>query len=174
MLSKHVLGTGKELFAVAQRGGLEGIVGKVRTSPYRSIRSREWVKIKVKQRQEFVVGGWTEPRGTRTALGALLVGYYEGEKLVYAGHVGTGFDNELLRGLMQRLKPLERKTTPFAVRPKTNTPAHWVGPELVCEVEFGEWTQEGILRQPVFVGLRSDKDPASVAREREQQPDPDA
>lgn len=174
MFSKHVLGTGKELFAVAERGGLEGIVGKVRTSPYRSIRSREWVKIKVKRRQEFVIGGWTEPRGSRTAFGALLVGVYEGEKLVYAGHVGTGFDNELLRDLMQRLKPLERKTTPFAVRPKTNQPAHWVAPELVCEVAFGEWTQEGILRQPVFVGLRGDKDPRTVVREREQPADPDA
>ncbi len=84
----------------------------MRTSPYRSIRSREWVKIKVKRRQEFVIGGWTEPRGSRTALGALLVGCYEGEKLVYAGHVGTGFDNALLRDLMQRLQPLERKTDP--------------------------------------------------------------
>jgi bifunctional non-homologous end joining protein LigD len=121
-----------------------------------------------------VIGGWTETRGSRTGFGAMLVGVHEGGKFVYAGHVGTGFDNELLRDLMRRLEPLERKTTPFAVRPKTNQPAHWVAPELVCEVAFGEWTQEGILRQPVFVGLRSDKDPASVVREREQPPDPDA
>jgi bifunctional non-homologous end joining protein LigD len=155
---------------------LEGIVGKVRTSPYRSgIRSREWVKIKVKQRQEFVIGGWTEPRGSRKGFGSLLVGYYDDGELKYAGHVGTGFDEKLLRDVMAKLKPLERKTAPFAeTPPKTNTPAHWVKPELVAEVTFAEWTREGILRQPVFLGLRTDKDAKTVVRERPQHADPDA
>jgi bifunctional non-homologous end joining protein LigD len=175
MYSKHVIAKGKELFELAQRRGLEGIVGKVRTSPYRSGRSREWVKIKAKRRQEFVIGGWTEPRGSRKEFGALLVGYYDEDgKLHYAGHVGTGFDEARLRDLMARLKPLERKTSPFVDTPKTNQPAHWVKPELVAEIAFAEWTREGILRQPVFIALRSDKDPKSVVREREQHADPDA
>ena len=157
------------------RNELEGIVGKVRSSPYRSgVRSREWVKIKAKRRQELVVGGWTEPRGSRKGFGSLLVGFYEKGALKYAGHVGTGFDEKLLRELMARLKPLERKTAPFTEKPKTNTPAHWVAPELVAEVEFAEWTREGILRQPVFLGLRIDKDPKSVVREREEHADPNA
>ncbi len=174
LFSKHVLGKGKQLFELAQKRGLEGIVGKVRTSPYRSTRSREWVKIKAKKRQEFVIGGWTEPRGSRKQFGSLLVGYYEGGALRYAGHVGTGYDGKLLESVMAKLKPLERKTSPFADTPKTNTPAHWVKPELVAEITFAEWTREGILRQPVFLGLRIDKDAKSVVREREQHADPDA
>jgi bifunctional non-homologous end joining protein LigD len=174
MYSKHVAGTGKELFALAERRGLEGIVGKVRTSPYRSTRSREWVKIKTRKRQELVIGGWTEPRGSRKGFGALLLGYYEGGDLHYAGHVGTGFDGDLLKMLTAKMAPLARKTPPFVDVPKTNTPAHWVKPELVAEIAFAEWTREGILRQPVFIGLRSDKDPKTVVREREAHADPDA
>jgi bifunctional non-homologous end joining protein LigD len=174
LFSSHVLKKGTELFALAEKRGLEGIVGKVRTSTYRSIRSREWVKIKAKKRQEFVIGGWTEPRGSRKEFGSLLVGYYEGDKFVYAGHVGTGYDGKILKNVMAKLAPLERKTSPFADTPKTNTPAHWVKPELVAEVTFAEWTREGILRQPVFLGLRIDKDAKSVVREREQHADPDA
>jgi bifunctional non-homologous end joining protein LigD len=175
LYSQHVIDHGKELYALAQQRGLEGIVGKVRTSPYRSgIRSREWVKIKTKQRQEFVIGGWTEPRGSRKGFGSLLVGHYEGDELLYAGHVGTGYDEKILRDVMAKLKPLERKTSPFKNAPKTNTPAHWVKPDLVCEVAFAEWTRDGILRQPVFMGLRIDKDPKSVVREHAQHADPDA
>jgi bifunctional non-homologous end joining protein LigD len=174
MFSSHVLANGTGLFAQAERRGLEGIVGKVRTSPYRSTRSREWVKIKAKRRQEFVIGGWTEPRGSRSKFGALLIGYYEGDDFVYAGHVGTGFDAKRLTDLMARMGPLERKTPPFSVRPKTNTPAHWIRPSLVCEITFAEWTREGILRQPVFIALRSDKQAATVMREREQHADPNA
>ena len=174
MFSKHVLGTGKDLFALAERRGLEGIVGKLRTSPYRSTRSREWVKIKTRRRQEFVVGGWTEPRGSRKGFGALLLGVYDGGDLHYAGHVGTGFDGGLLKLLTAKMAPLARKTSPFVDAPKTNTPAHWVKPELVAEVAFAEWTRDNILRQPAFVGLRSDKDPKTVVREREQHADPDA
>jgi bifunctional non-homologous end joining protein LigD len=174
LFSKHVLGRGKELFTLARQRGLEGIVGKVRESPYRSVRSREWVKIKVRRRQEFVIGGWTEPRGSRKQFGALLLGYYDGDAFHYAGHVGTGFDDARLRDLAARMAPLERKTSPFVDPPKANTPAHWVRPQLVCEVAFAEWTREGLLRQPAFVALRSDKDAHDVAREREQHADPDA
>jgi bifunctional non-homologous end joining protein LigD len=174
LYSGHVLAKGTDLFALAEQRGLEGIVGKVRVSPYRSIRSREWVKIKAKKRQEFVIGGWTEPRGSRKEFGSLLVGYYEGDAFTYAGHVGTGFDGKRLTELMAKLKPLERKTSPFVNTPKPNTPAHWVKPQLVAEIAFAEWTREGILRQPVFIGLRTDKDPKTVVREREQHADPNA
>ncbi|MFN2461611.1 MAG: non-homologous end-joining DNA ligase [Candidatus Velthaea sp.] len=165
MFSKHVVAKGTELYAFAAREGLEGIMGKLRSSPYRSSRTREWVKIKAKRRQEFVIGGWTEPRGSRTAFGALLVGFYEGKKFVYAGHVGTGFDQKKLRAIMTELQQLEAPKSSFAQIPKTNTKAHWVKPALVAEIVFTEWTRDGILRQPVFVGLRPDKKPAEVVRE---------
>jgi bifunctional non-homologous end joining protein LigD len=167
MYSKHVIGTGKQLYEFAVRESLEGIIGKVRTSPYRSIRSREWVKVKSKHRQEFVIGGWTEPRGSRVAFGALLLGVYAGDKLLYAGHVGTGFDEVKLAAIGKQLTAIEVPTSPFAQKPKTNTKAHWVKPTLVAEVEFAEWTRDAILRQPVFVGLRADKDAADVVREHE-------
>jgi bifunctional non-homologous end joining protein LigD len=166
MLSKHIAGAGKQLFAFALREGLEGIVGKQRRSPYRTTRTREWVKIKAKHRGEFVIGGWTEPRGSRTGFGALLLGVYAGDDLQYAGHVGTGFDQIQLRELGKQLAALESPRCPFAVQPKANTKAHWVRPELVAEIEFAEWTRDEILRQPVFVGLRADKNPADVVRER--------
>lgn len=169
MYSKHVVGDGEKLFALAEKRGLEGIVAKRRDAPYEAgRRTKTWLKIKAHKRQEFVVGGWTEPRGSRSGFGALLVGYYEGKRLIYAGHVGTGFNQKLLRDLHKRLGALERKTSPFAVLPpKSNAPAHWAAPELVCEVKFTEWTDEGILRHPAFLGLREDKDPGSVVREVE-------
>ena len=167
MYSKHVVGTGKKLYAFAVENSLEGIIGKLRSSVYRATRTREWVKIKAKHRQEFVIGGWTEPRGSRTAFGALLLGVYDGKKLVYAGHVGTGFDQAKLKALGKQLAELETERAPFAPVPKTNTRAHWVKPALVAEIEFAEWTRDDILRQPVFVGLRLDKDARDVVRERE-------
>jgi bifunctional non-homologous end joining protein LigD len=166
ILSKHVAGEGRKLFAFAREHGLEGIVAKRRDSTYRSRRSRDWLKIKVHARQECVVGGWTEGRRGRKHFGALLLGVYQGDELVYAGSVGTGFDARQLASIAAKLAPLERKTAPFATEPKTDTPAHWVGPKLVAEIAFCEWTREGLLRQPVFVGLREDKDPKSVVRER--------
>jgi bifunctional non-homologous end joining protein LigD len=167
MLSKHVVGEGKQLFRLAQAKGLEGILGKRRDSVYAGTRSRDWVKIKTQRRQEVVIGGWTEPRGSRSHFGALLAGVYDGETLVYAGSVGTGFDHELLASIGKRLERLERKTSPFAVEPKTPSRAHWVKPELVAEVSFAEWTRDGLMRQPVFIALRADKDPHDVRRERE-------
>lgn len=152
----------------ARDGGWEGIVAKRVDRPYRpGERSRDWLKLKLENRQELVIGGWTEPRGSRKHLGSLLLGYYDADgKLCYAGHTGTGFTREMLGTLAAKLARLERKTSPFHGRPpRTNQPAHWVTPRLVAEIQFSEWTSEGKLRQPVFAGLRDDKDPRSVARE---------
>jgi len=165
LVSKHVAGAGKRLFAQAGRRGVEGIVAKRRDSPYRSGRSRDWLKVKTILRQEFVVAGWTEPRGSRRHIGALLLGLYRKSVLTYAGHVGTGFDEITLADLYRRLAPLETKRSPLAAAPKTNSPAHWVRPRLVAEIKFGEWTRDGILRQPVYVGLRIDKRPQDCVRE---------
>lgn len=166
MYSKHVVGRGKELFALAKREQLEGIIGKRRDSKYQARRSRDWVKIKAVQEQEFVIGGWTEPRGSRSDFGALLMGVYDGDDFVYVGHVGTGFNRELLESVSKKLKPLEIKACPFTTRPKSNSPAHFVKPKLVAEVKFSEWTDDGYLRAPVFLGLRDDKPAQKVIRER--------
>jgi len=166
LYSKHVEGDGKALFEVARERGLEGIVGKRRDSKYVARRSRDWVKIKTVLRQETVIGGWTEGRGSRKYFGALLVGLYDGDEFLYAGSVGTGFDDKLLAGIAGKLAPLERKTSPFALPPQTDTKAHWVTPALVAEVSLREWTRDGLMRHPVFVGLRADKAPADAVRER--------
>jgi bifunctional non-homologous end joining protein LigD len=166
LYSKHVVGNGTVLFEFARKNGLEGIVAKRRKSRYVERRTKDWVKIKTSQRQEFVVGGWTEPRGSRKGFGALLLGVYEGDKLLPAGSVGTGFDGKKLAAISAKLQPLERKTSPFATPLKTDTPAHWVQPKLVAEVTFLQWTRDNQLRAPVFVALRSDKDPQTVVREQ--------
>lgn len=162
--SAHVVGRGKKAFERAQRLGLEGIIGKRCDSSYQERRSRDWVKIKNVHEQEVVIGGWTDPKGSRSDFGALLVGVYEKGKLRFAGGVGTGFDRALLQSVMRALAPLETAKAPFVDPPKLR--AHWVRPELVCEVKFSEWTQDGILRQPVFLGMRIDKKAKSVVRER--------
>jgi bifunctional non-homologous end joining protein LigD len=165
MFSKHVLTDGKQLFELAAQRDLEGIVAKRRDSTYQGRRSRDWLKIKTHKRQETVVGGWTEGRGSRKHFGALLVGVYEKDEFVYVGSVGTGFDDKKLAAFAKSLAPLERKTSPFANPPKTDTPAHWVKPELVAEVAFNEWTRDNLMRQPVFIALRDDKAPRDVVRE---------
>jgi bifunctional non-homologous end joining protein LigD len=166
MLSKHVLGDGVQLFDLARSRGLEGIVAKRRASAYVARRSRDWLKIKALARQEVAIGGWTEPRGGRKHFGALLAGVYEDGAFVYAGSIGTGFDGKKLAAIAEKLSALERKTSPFANVPKTETPAHWVTPQLVAEVTFTEWTRDGSMRHPVFVALRSDKPASEVVRER--------
>jgi bifunctional non-homologous end joining protein LigD len=165
ILSKHVLGKGKKLYAFAKRKALEGIIAKRCDSPYLERRSRLWLKIKTHLEQEVVIGGWTEPRGSREQFGALILGVYDRGELRYVGHVGTGFDRELLDVVMKKMKPLATSRCPFAQKPPSNAPSHWVRPVLVAEVKFGEWTDEGIMRQPVFVGLRADKNPKDVRRE---------
>lgn len=166
LFSKHVIGHGKRLYAFAKRRSLEGIMAKRRDSPYVGRRSRLWLKIKTHHEQEVVIAGWTEPRGSREDFGALLLGVYDKGKFTYVGHVGTGFDRALLDQVIRKLRPLETKRAPFSVVPRSNAPVHWVKPRLVAEVKFGEWTAEGLMRQPVFTGLRYDKKAEDVVREK--------
>jgi bifunctional non-homologous end joining protein LigD len=165
--SDHVAGKGEDFFRHACGYGLEGIVSKRADLPYHAGRSKRWLKVKCLQRQEMVIGGFTDPEGTRAGLGALLLGVHEGERLVYAGKVGTGFTAAVLLDLRRRLDRLERRTPAFASPPRGAEArgAHWVAPRLVCEVAFAEWTRDGNLRHPVFQGLREDKDAREVRRE---------
>jgi DNA ligase D-like protein (predicted ligase) len=164
-LSRHRNGDGEAMFSEACRKGWEGVIAKRADSPYRQTRSRDWLKFKCSAEQELVIGGFTAPKGSRTDLGALLVGYYEDGRLRYAGKVGTGFTRATLADLAARLEPLRRDTSPFAdeVRERTAT---WVEPRLVGQVGFSEWTRDGRLRHPKFLGLREDKPAEEVARER--------
>ncbi|HEV8337545.1 MAG TPA: DNA ligase D [Candidatus Polarisedimenticolia bacterium] len=167
--SDHVVGRGPEFFAEACRRGLEGIVSKRQDSAYRPGRGRDWLKIKCFQRQEFIIGGFTEPEGSREGIGALLLGVHDsGGRLVYCGRVGTGFTGAVLRDLQSRLARLERKEPPFARPPRGSRArgVHWVKPVLAAEVKFSEWTKDGLLRQPSFQGLREDKKTEEIVRER--------
>ena len=151
----------------AEREGWEGVIAKRRDSIYESRRSPHWLKMKCEASQELVVGGFTDPQGARVGLGALLVGYYDGDDLVFAGKVGTGFDTALLLDLRGRLDPLTRPTTPFTRA--TGLPrsrVHWVEPSLVVQVAFMEWTGHDKLRHPRFIGLRDDKLARDVRREQ--------
>ncbi len=158
-------GNADELFTEACRNGWEGLVAKRIGSTYVTGRSSDWLKLKCSARQELVVGGWTEPKGSRKGIGALLVGHWDDSGFRFAGKVGTGFSEAVLRDLHSKLTKLERETSPFVdpVREKT---AHWVNPELVAQIAFGEWTPDGKLRHPRYEGLRDDKDPKSVKREQ--------
>jgi bifunctional non-homologous end joining protein LigD len=166
-VSDSLSGDATTLLEDARARGWEGVIAKRKNAPYEpGRRSRAWLKLKVEQRQEFVVGGYTEPRNSRQHLGAILLGYYDDAgQLVYAGHTGGGFSRATLTDMYRRLKTLERKSSPFAKQPRTNERAHWVRPRVVVEVKFNEWTAEGKLRQPIFVGVRDDKKPADVRRE---------
>ena len=146
--------------------GAEGILAKRAESRYVGGRSADWLKIKCVQQQEFVIGGYTEPQGTREHLGALLVGYHDGDgKLRYAGKVGTGYDRDALEMLYRKLVPLHRRTSPFAPGPVPGGAVQWVTPKLVAQIGFGEWTGAGLLRHPRFLGLRDDKAARDVRRE---------
>jgi bifunctional non-homologous end joining protein LigD len=145
--------------------GWEGVIAKRADSPYVQRRSTDWLKFKCVNRQEFVIGGYTDPQGSRVGFGALLIGYYENGRLRYAGKVGTGYDTQTLIELGAQLRKLESKTSPFA-EPMKEKGAHWVRPQLVAEVGFTEWTADGKLRHPRFLGLRDDKPAHSVVRER--------
>jgi bifunctional non-homologous end joining protein LigD len=167
---------GEAMLAKARRNGWEGIIAKRADSRYEpGRRSRSWIKLKIEKRQEFVVGGWTEPRNSRQHIGAILLGYYDGNgALTYAGHTGTGFSAASLRNMYARLRRSERRTSPFSTPPRTNERAHWTRPATVVEIKFNEWTTDGKLRQPVFVGLRDDKEPRDVIRERTESAAPPA
>ncbi|MGH7431075.1 MAG: DNA ligase D, partial [Candidatus Methylomirabilales bacterium] len=161
----HVLEHGEAFFEVASAERLEGIVAKKVKSPYVGGRSREWIKVKCLRRQEFVIGGYTDPQGGRSYFGALHVGIYDGPRLVYVSKVGTGFDEASLKKLWESLQPLGRPASPFAVGAPTGRGHHWVEPTLVCEVRFTEWTKDGGIRHPAFLGLRADKRPEECRRE---------
>lgn len=163
--SDHIVNKGKLFFKEAEKKGLEGIMAKKMESVYSSSRSKEWLKIKTHKRQEVVIAGFTEPRGSRKYFGALLLGVYHHKELIYVGHVGGGFNQKLLADVYSKIKPLVQQKCPFKIKPKTNTPAVWLKPKLVGEIEFGEWTQDGKMRQPIFQGLRMDKKPSEVKRE---------
>ena len=144
--------------------GWEGIIAKRADSPYVQTRSRYWLKFKCANQQEFVVGGFTDPQGSRTGFGALLIGYYDGDRLRYAGKVGTGYDRKTLETLSRLLRSKERAGSPFADRLEVKA-AHWVTPSLVAQIGFAEWTGDGKLRHPRFLGLRRDKPAREVVRE---------
>jgi bifunctional non-homologous end joining protein LigD len=166
--SDHVIGGGPAFFAAACQRGLEGIISKRRDKPYQPGRGTGWLKIKCLLRQELVIGGFTDPEGSRRGIGALLVGHYDGPRLVYAGKVGTGYTQKLLIELRDRLDRLARDASPFSPEPPrawTGAGRHWVAPELVAEVAFSEWTDDGRLRHPSFQGLRLDKLARDVIRE---------
>jgi DNA ligase D-like protein (predicted ligase) len=164
--SPHRNGHGEELFREACRKGLEGIMAKRADSTYRATRSSDWRKLKCHAEQELVIGGYTAPQGSRTDFGALLVGYFEDDRLSYAGKVGTGFDQETLRELGERLRGLERDDPPFHDVHPIPRGTHWVEPKLVAQIAFTEWTRDGRLRHPRFLGLRTDKPAREVVRER--------
>ena len=167
-ISHQVSGDGRALYKAALEQGWEGVIAKHARSLYRSgKRSPDWRKLKIVHEQEFVVGGWTEPRQSRAHFGALLLGVYEGRDLVYAGHTGTGFNERELARVMAVLAPLETRTCPFGVTPKTNEHPHWVRPDVVVQIAFAEWTADGKLRHPVYLGLRDDKKAKDVAREEQ-------
>ncbi len=165
--SDHVSKEGVLFFNVVKEKGLEGIMAKHSQSAYRmGRRSRQWLKVKTRLTQEGVIAGFTEPRGGRKYFGSLVLGAYEGDELIYIGHSGGGFGSKNLKDIREKLDPLIRKECPFQVKPETNAPVTWVNPELVCEVIFHGWTDEGVMRQPVFLRLREDKPARKVVREK--------
>jgi bifunctional non-homologous end joining protein LigD len=165
--SDHQVERGKEIFELAKANGLEGIVAKRLDSPYVSERSMSWVKLKVTQTVDAVVAGWTAARTAAIPLGSLLLGLYEGKKLRFIGHVGTGFDGKKLEELSGKLKKIASTSCPFDAAPETNEKAFWVSPALVARVKFSEWTQEKALRHPVFIALREDIGPEECKRQDE-------
>jgi len=171
----HAAEDGVALYEAALASGFEGVIGKRKQGKYEAgKRSSSWLKVKSTRSAEFVVGGYTRGKGSRAPLGALLVGTWEGRKLRYASHVGSGFDERSLPGVRARLEPLHRKTCPFAEKPALNAPATWVEPQVVVEVKFQGWTDDGSLRAPVFLRLRDDIDPKAVRRKEGEEATPTA
>jgi bifunctional non-homologous end joining protein LigD len=167
----HAADDGVELYRAALASGFEGVIGKRKDSRYESgKRSSAWLKVKSTTSGDFVVGGYTKGKGARAPLGALLVGHWQGGKLRYASHVGSGFDDRTLKEMQERLEPLRRKTCPFDAKPELNAPATWVEPQTVVEVKFQGWTGDGSLRAPVFLRLREDLDAKQVFAQAEHKP----
>ncbi len=165
-LSESIEAKGRAFFRAAEQNGLEGVIAKDMSSPYRSgARTREWLKIKAQKGQEAVICGFTRPRASRKYFGALILGAFKKGRLIYIGHVGTGFTERTLKDIHAKLTPLVTPRSPFAEEPQTNMPVTWVAPRLVCEIKFSEWTDEGLMRHPVFLGLRQDKSAREVVPE---------
>jgi bifunctional non-homologous end joining protein LigD len=174
LVSDVLSGSIPDLSAAMQQMGLEGLIAKKRDSKYEAgLRSGAWIKFKWGQEQEFVIGGYTDPEGSRPYFGSVLVGYYDGPRLIFVAKVGTGFNTKLLKSLYDRFQRMRTEKTPFAnlperggvIGPSQMRFCRWVEPELVCQVRFTEWTSDNHLRQPVFLGLREDKEPREVVRE---------
>jgi bifunctional non-homologous end joining protein LigD len=167
-LSEHIEGDGEAFFKEIEKFHLEGMIAKRASSRYVQKRSSDWLKVKTIQRSEVVVGGYTEPRGSRSHFGALVVGLYKDRVLHYVAHVGGGFNQRTLSEIYKLMQPLKTKQSPFVDAPKTNEPVQWLKPKLVAEVKFSEWTADARLRHPVFVGLREDKKPEDCRFEFER------
>jgi bifunctional non-homologous end joining protein LigD len=164
--TEHADGNGEPFWDEACQKGWEGLIAKRSASPYLAGRTKDWLKFKCLSSQEFVIGGYTDPQGTRTGFGALVIGYYDGTgRLVSAGKVGTGFNAATLARLAGLLRQLESAGSPFQAGAVPRSGVHWVKPELVAQIGFSEWTSAGQLRHPRYEGLRQDKDPATVVRE---------
>jgi bifunctional non-homologous end joining protein LigD len=161
----HIEKEGETYLREACSKGWEGLIAKRAAAPYTKGRSRDWLKFKCSNEQELVIGGYTDPQGARSGFGALLVGYYEDGELHYAGKVGTGYNDVTLRELLAEMKPLEQVKSPFTGEPPVRKNVHWLKPKLVAQVGFAEWTPDGRLRHPRFIGLRRDKKPRDVVRE---------
>lgn len=156
--SDHVIENGVEFFSKVIEMDLEGMIAKRASSQYLpGKRTRDWLKIKNHNTQEAVIAGYTAPRGSREFFGALILGIYNGKKLEYIGHTGTGFTSAILRDVYKTLEPLKRDTSPFEQKVSVNSPVTWVEPRVVCNIKYTEMTKDGILRHPVFLGLRIDK-----------------
>src|SRR3989449_337655 len=158
-LSDHIVGDGEEFFEQIEKFHLEGMIAKRAAGHYIQKRSSDWLKIKTVKRSEVVIGGYTQPRGSRAYFGALVVGLYRGSDLHYVGHTGGGFDQEMLAKIYKLMQALKTDRCPFVVEPKTNEPVQWIKPKLIAEVKFSEWTTDQRMRQPIFLGLRADKKP---------------
>jgi bifunctional non-homologous end joining protein LigD len=178
--SASLNGNVKQLLKQAQKLGIEGLIGKRPDSTYEvGRRSGDWIKLKLHQEQEMVIGGFTEPEGARHYFGSLVIGYYDKGKLLCSGKVGTGFNDALLKSLADQFKSIPSKECPFANLPEKSSGRYgagitvaemkrcrWLKPKLVCQIKFSEWTRDGKLRQPVFLGLRDDKSAKEVVREK--------
>ena len=166
-LSDYIENDGINFFKIATKNDLEGIIAKKKDSTYEpGRRSRTWLKMKSKKRQEIIICGYTNPRGSRQKIGSLITGVYDNGELVFTGQVGGGLDEKEIDELYEKLLKLKTESQPFKIMPKTNSKPHWVIPELVAEIEFSEWTQKNLMRHPVYIGLRIDKKAKEVILER--------
>jgi bifunctional non-homologous end joining protein LigD len=167
--SRHIVGKGKESFAAACEMGMEGIVGKKADSIYSGNRNGDWIKLKCDKRQEFVIGGYTLSDKRSSGISSLFLGVYEGKDLIYAGRAGTGLSEPRMQELEQKFKAITREASPFKLppKPRSNEKVTWLAPQLVAEIKFAEWTEDNLLRQASFKGLRTDKSPQEITREKE-------